>query len=159
MSILTEVRSAAQRATDWFQTGMRALFKRTPADGMALISKAVDGLLYSSESDYPLAPFTWKETGPVSPQMLLKAANLPPETQVAKVDFDTFFAPMLRQREGASPEAQARVARYQKLVELLRKYLSDLAVYKLGKVEMPAFVVGRLANGSIAGLRTMVVET
>src|SRR5439155_12354505 len=117
-------------------------------------TKAVAGLHYSSESDYPLTPFTWKETGPVSPQMLVKAANLSPETPVTKVDFDAFFAPMLRLREGASPEAQTRVARYQKLVELLRKYLSDLAVYKLGRVEMPAFVVGRLANGSLAGLRT-----
>jgi nuclease A inhibitor-like protein len=159
MSILSEMRSAAWRATDWSQTGMRALFKRTPADGMVLITKAVDGLLYSSESDYPLTPFTLKETGPVTPETLLKAANLPPETPVTKVDFDAFFAPMLRLREGASPEAQARVARYQKLVELLRKYLSDLAVYKLSKVEMPAYVVGRLANGSIAGLRTTVVET
>ena len=69
---------------------------------MTDISKAVDGLLYSSESDYPLTPFTWKETGPVSPEMLLKAANLPPGTAVTNVDFDAFFAPMLRLREGAS---------------------------------------------------------
>jgi hypothetical protein len=159
MSILTEMRSAAQRATDWSQTGMRKLLRRSPADPMTDITQAVDGLLYSSESDYPLTPFTWKETGPVTPEMLLKAANLPPGTAVTKVDFDAFFAPMLRLHDGASPEAQARVARYQKLVALLRKVLSDLAVYKLGSVEMPAFVVGRLANGSLAGLRTTVVET
>src|SRR5262249_12801111 len=109
--------------------------------------------------DYPLAPFTWKEIGPVSPEMLLKAASLPPETPVTKVEFDAFFAPMLRLREGASPEAHARAVRYQKLVGLLRKYLGDLAVDQLGRVEMPAYVVGRLANGSLAGLRTTVVET
>jgi hypothetical protein len=32
-------------------------------------------------------------------------------------------------------------------------------VYKLGRVEMPVFIVGQLANGSTAGLRTTVVET
>jgi hypothetical protein len=78
---------------------------------------------------------------------------------VAQEDFDAFFAPMLRLHEGASPEAQNRAARFQKLVGLLRQYLSALTVYKLGTVEITAFVVGRLADGRYAGLRTTVVET
>lgn len=126
---------------------------------MALISKAADGLLFSSESDYPLTPLAWTDPAPVSPQSLCKLAGLPDDTPVAQVEADAFFAPMLRLREGATPEAQARTARYRKLVDLLRQHLSGVAVYKLGRVEMPVFIVGRLPDGTLAGLRTTVVET
>ncbi len=138
---------------------MRKLFKRTPADPMNLISQASAGLLFSSESDYPLTPFTWSGQTPLSPDALVKFAGLPSSTAVAQEDFDAFFAPMLKLHEGASPEAQNRAARFQKLVGLLRQYLSDLTVYKLGAVEITSFVVGRLADGRYAGLRTTVVET
>ena len=159
MTVLDDVRSAARRASLWAQTLMRKVLKRTPPDAMTLIAQAADGLLFSSEADYPLKPFTWTDPVPFSPDALPKLAGLPPSVPVAKEDFDAFFAPMLRLHEGASPQARIRVARYEKLVGLLRQYLSSLAVYKLGTVEMSAFVVGRLADGRFAGLRTTVVET
>lgn len=159
MSILNDMRSAARRASDWSQTSMRSLLKRPPGNAMALITQVVEGLLFSSEADYPLTPFSLSGPALVMSEALCKLAGVPPQTPVTKVEFDAFFAPMLRLHEGASPETRERVARYQKLVELLRKHLSDLAVYKLGAVEMQAFVVGRLRNGKLAGLRTTVVET
>ena len=138
---------------------MSTLSKRTPTGVMTLIAQAADRLLFSSESDYPLAPFTWTDPAPFTPDALRKVAGLPPAAPVTRVDFDAFFAPVLRLHEGASTEARTRAARFQKLVDLLRKNLSDLAVYKLGTIEMPTFIVGRLPNGSVAGLRTTVVET
>ncbi len=126
---------------------------------MALITNAVDGLIFSSESDYPLKPFVWTDPAPLSPQGLCKLAGLPDDTPITQVDVDAFFAPMLRLHPGASPEAQARAARYKQLLALLHQHLGAMTVYKLGRVEMPVFIVGRLANGSLAGLRTTVVET
>ena len=128
-------------------------------DAMTRIAKAADGLLFSSESDYPLEPFVWTDAAPFSPDALYKLTTLPQSTPVAKEDFDDFFAPMLYLPPKATPEARQRVARFRTLVRSLRRNLSDLAVYKLGSVEMPAFVVGRLADGTVAGLRTTVVET
>ena len=128
-------------------------------NAMTRISKAANGLLFSSEADYPLEPFTWTDTTPFSPEALYKLTTLPASTPVTKEDIDDFFAPMLDPASGDTPEARKRRTRTRKLVRLLRQYLSDLAVYKLGKVEMPTFVVGRLADGTIAGLRTTVVET
>jgi nuclease A inhibitor-like protein len=126
---------------------------------MTRIAKAADGLLFSSEADYPLEPFEWTDTAPFSPDTLYKLTTLPPSTPVTKEDITDFFAPMLDPASGDTPEARKRRTRTRKLVRLLRQNLSDLAVYKLGSVEMPIFIVGRLANGTIAGLRTTVVET
>ena len=128
-------------------------------DAMPRIAKATDGLLFSSEADYPLEPFVWTDTAPFSPDALYKLTTLPPSTPVTKEDIDDFFAPMLSPASGDTPAARKRRTRFRKLVRLLRQHFSDLAVYKLGTVEMPTFIVGRLANGTVAGLRTTVVET
>ena len=128
-------------------------------DAMSRIAKAADGLLFSSEADYPLEPFVWNEATPFSPEALYKLTSLPPAAPITKEDIDGFFAPMLDPASGDTPEARKRRTRTRKLVRLLRQNLSDLVVYKLGKVEMPTFIVGRLADGTIAGLRTTVVET
>jgi hypothetical protein len=126
---------------------------------MARIAKAANGLMVSSEADYPLEPFTWTDSAPFAPEALYKLTSLPASAPVAKEDVDEFFAPMLDRRTGDTPEARKRRSRFRSLLRSLRRYLSDLAVYKLGSVEMPAFIVGRLADGTVAGLRTTVVET
>jgi len=126
---------------------------------MARLAKATDGLLFSSEADYPLEPFTWTESEPFSPDELYKLTSLPSSTPVAKETIGDFFAPALALGDEPSDAARQRVARFRTLVRLLRRYFRGLAVYKLGTVEMPTFIVGRLADGTIAGLRTTVVET
>ena len=128
-------------------------------DAMSRIAKAADGLLFSSEADYPLEPFVWTDSAPFSPDTLYKLTTLPPSAPITKEDITDFFAPMLDATSGDTPEARKRRTRTRKLVRLLRQNVSDLAVYKLGTVEMPTFIVGRLADGTIAGLRTTVVET
>ena len=128
-------------------------------DAMTRLAKATDGLWFSSEADYPLEPFVWTDAEPFSPDALYKLTTLPPSTPVTKKDFDDFFAPMLDPASGDTPKASERRARYRKLVRLLRQNFSDLAVYKLGTIEMPTFIVGRLPDGTVAGLRTTVVQT
>ncbi len=126
---------------------------------MARLAKVSDDLLFSSESDYPLEPFIWTEPEPFSPDVLYKLTSLPPSTSVTKEDVDRFFAPMLYLGDDPTDVARQRAARFRTLTRLLRRYFHDLTVYKLGTVEMPTFIVGRLADGTVAGLRTTVVET
>jgi Nuclease A inhibitor-like protein len=133
--------------------------KEDSVDARDRIAKAANGLLFSSEADYPLEPFVWKDGVPFTPEALYTLTALPAPTPVTQVDFNEFFAPMLDLPDDPTPEARARVARFRSLVRVLRHTLHDLTVYKLGTIEMPTFIVGRLANGMIAGLRTTVVET
>lgn len=150
MSLLARVTQAVNR-----------LFgqKESPMDARARIAKAAKGLLYSSESDYPLEPFVWKDSVPFSPAALYTLTTLPASAPVTPMGFDEFFAPMLTLPDSPTPEARARVKQFRTLVRVLHQTLQDPAVYKLGTVEMPTFIVGRLADGTITGLRTTVVET
>jgi Nuclease A inhibitor-like protein len=128
-------------------------------DALARLAKAADGLLFSSESDYPLEPFVWEGATPFSPSLLYQLTTLPDSVEVSMDDLDRFFAPMLFLEPDSGPEVRARVARFRSLIKLLRRQFRDLSVYKLGRVEMPAFIVGQLADGRVAGLRTTVIET
>src|SRR5205085_2195871 len=133
--------------------------KEGSVDALARIAKAAEGLLVSSESDYPLEPFVWKQEGPFTPDALYTLTALPATTPVTSQDVNNFFAPMLHLPDEPTPEARLRVRRFRNLVRVLRQTLHDVAVYKLGTVEIPTFIVGRLADGTVTGLRTTVVET
>jgi hypothetical protein len=133
--------------------------KEGSVDALARIAKAANGLLFLSEADYSLEPFTWPDGTTFAPDALYTLTALPASTPVTQEDFNDFFAPMLDLPDDPTPEARIRVTQFRTLVRVLQKTLHDLAVYKLGTIEMPTFIVGRLANGTIAGLRTTVVET
>jgi hypothetical protein len=133
--------------------------KEDSVDALARIAKAANGLLYSGEADYPLEPFVWAGGVPFTPEALYTLTKLPAATPVTQEDFNDFFAPMLDLPDDPSPEARARVKHFRSLVRVLKQTLHDLNVYKLGTIEMPTFIVGRLADGTVTGLRTTVVET
>ncbi|MDE5099728.1 MAG: hypothetical protein O4861_15870 [Trichodesmium sp. St16_bin4-tuft] len=48
---------------------------------------------------------------------------------------------------------------YQKLVKRMEQYLSNLKVYKVGKIEIDIDIIGRTNTGNYAGLATVYIET
>ena len=123
------------------------------------LAKGAEGLLFSSEADYPLEPFLWTDPQPFSANLLYTLTKLPESTPITQVKFSEFIAPMVALDPEASEAAKNRATRSKKLIRLLRRIFKDLTVYKLGTIEMPTFIVGRLADGTIGGLRTTIVET
>jgi hypothetical protein len=119
---------------------------------------ATDGLLFMSESDYPFEVSIHEEPV-VIPDALLADAGLPPETQVEKMSVDEFFSSAAREYEGQSDEARALAARYLELVSLIKQSLADSAVFKLGTINMPVYIVGSEPGGGSIWLKTRVVET
>jgi hypothetical protein len=55
-------------------------------------------------------------------------------------------------------EEKAEAQRFQRLVQTLKKNLSDVKMFLAGGVEAEAYIVGR-AEGGRAGLKTRVVQT
>jgi hypothetical protein len=119
---------------------------------------ATDGLLFMSESDYPFEVSIHEEPV-IIPDALIADARLPPETQVEQMSVDEFFSPAVREYEGQSDEARAVAARYRKLVGLIKQSLAAPAVFKLGTINMPVYIVGNEPGGGSVWLKTRVVET
>ncbi len=125
------------------------------------LGKATFGLLFPSESDAPLTPYTFpgpKGAEP-TPEALLLAEHLPRDTPVETITVADLFDPFAKLDEDASDEDKAEAARYRCLIELLSQELTDLRVYRVGAVDIDVYILGKDPCGAWLGLKTHVVET
>lgn len=106
------------------------------------IEKAAEGLLYPSETDAPLEPFVLEEEP--SPEVLRKTAHLGDEAPVEAISLEEFLEPL---GDEAHPLAEVFGA------------LEGARAYRVGKVDIAAFALGRHASGAFLGVRTRLVET
>ena len=123
------------------------------------LEQAVDGLLFPSESDAPLAVFVWPAGSPFSPQALLAHAGKDAATPIRTTDLDTFFAPVMTPESWHGEAEQEQVRRFTAVRDLLAAELSDVAVYRIGTITIDVYIVGRTAGGTHLGLTTRLVET
>jgi Nuclease A inhibitor-like protein len=119
---------------------------------LARLRDAAAGLLFPSESDFPIEPFRWGE-GVLSPEGLLRALGRPLETPVETLGIRELFDPVLETLEGEEAEQLGRLA------ELLSTELADGCVYRVGRVDIEVVVLGRHPSGEWLGVKTRVVET
>ena len=121
------------------------------------LKEATSGLTYMSEADYPFEVFKW-EAEP-TPDALRALAG---EGSGAAVETQTpaqFFRAATSEPDWKGAEERALAKRFQALQRLLEETLSDLKVFRVGRINMPVFVAGRAASGSWLGVSTRVVET
>jgi hypothetical protein len=122
------------------------------------IETAAHGLLYMSESDYPLDLVVLDGiSGNIEEK--IKGLNLSSQGPVEKVSLDYFFRNMVRSGPDAPTEQKESARRFQVLGQLLKEKLHDVQVYRIGSIQVTAYIIGRLSDGSYAGLKTTVIET
>ncbi len=117
-----------------------------------LLTEAVEGLLYMSESDYPFSVFVWHLPEPLTLQAVLAQAKLKKSTPASVIPWEQFIEPLLN-------PAQKTAERYQRLKALLTEHLEALQVFRLGKVEVHIYIVGKAGSGAQIGLSTKSIET
>lgn len=122
--------------------------------------QAIDGLTVMSESDYPIDVLRWQITPPLTISELLRLADKPADSFIEVVDVEAFFTPMTR-----AGEAQAIVDRFRALVKLIQDTLSGVQVYRVGKIAIDVYIVGKPAahdpdqDTDWIVLATKVIET
>ena len=133
----------------------------TPTELLTTLGAAASGLLFPSESDYPLTPYRWVGTDGAepSPAALIQAEGRKADTPVETRTVRALFEPLFVLQADATEEEKADVARYRALVDLLEAELRDLRVYRVGAVEIDVYVLGRHPSGEWLGLKTRVIET
>jgi hypothetical protein len=122
------------------------------------LKRLTRGLMFQSESDYPLEPFVRPAKGdkPPSPQDIMAA---PEGSAASAVDFDSFFGSATQEQDGQDAEARVRVKKFQALVKYLKENLGEIQVSKVGDAEADVYIIGKTASGGLAGVKTKVVET
>src|SRR5215218_9347349 len=115
------------------------------------IQEASAGLLFISESDQPFEVVGFKSNEIESE--IRKAVQKPAATPIEEQAVDYFFRNMVKTYPGYSREQEATALRFLKLKELLRQKLNDPRVYRIGSIQVDAFILGKLQDGTIGGLR------
>jgi predicted nucleic acid-binding Zn-ribbon protein len=125
----------------------------------AQLKQASNGLFFLSETDAPFEVISWPKQEQLTPAKLLQLTEHPPDAPVELRTVDEFFAIATAQEDWHDEEERETVQRFQKLVSVLKQNLSQLQVYRVGKTNIDAYIVGVTDGGEWAGLSTQVVET
>ena len=139
-------------------------------------TRAAKGILFSSESDYPLEFFTIPAKGvdDLTPDgflnllglsfTLVAEFNLPLARLIEQRPLDQFFLSLegwaeYKNSDTTDPEVVAEFKKYRRVEVALNKRLTNLKFFRVGQVEVRCYVIGLDAQGHIAGLVTTSIET
>jgi hypothetical protein len=122
------------------------------------IQEAAQGLFFLSESDYPFEIVNFSADGLLEDK-LLKLANRPAGVAIEKTSLEYFLRNMTRIDPNADDKQNATADAFIKLQQTLKQKLSDIQVIRIGTIQVDAFIIGRLGDGSYGGLRTKLIET
>jgi hypothetical protein len=107
------------------------------------LKAATAGLYFMSESDYPFEAVNWGN-GEITEDFLLSVPSEQPGGPVEEQTFEAFY-----QKYGS---------RYP-VLDVLKNNLTDLKVYRVGRINIGVHVVGKSPEGNWLGLSTRSVET
>lgn len=113
-------------------------------------------LLFPSESEYPLEPFTWK-SAVLNHKTILTQAGKPAKTRIEKIALEDFFANVVNEQDWFEDADREIVQRFRDLQTAIAT-LENVQVFRLGKVKIDVYIVGEIGN-DLVGLKTTVVET
>jgi hypothetical protein len=133
----------------WYLSGMHPV--------LADITAAAEGLLFRSESEAPFEVVEWREEKPEV--MLPRLSGQHDGTFMETTSLDHFFRNMIRTYPGYSEEQCRNAKQFEALRNKLQQHLQDVLVYRIGSIQVTAFIIGRLPDGSYGGLKTKLVET
>lgn len=136
----------------------------------ARLEAVADGLLFISEGDAPFEFFRLPAPpaedaagddagGPLTVEEFRAALGVGGDVRVEAVPLDRFFAGHVEDADPADPVMRRQVPRFRALRETLRRELSGVRVFRVGEVEVRAYVAGRAPDGGVAGLATTLYET
>jgi hypothetical protein len=124
------------------------------------LKQASEGLLFMSESEYPLDVFIWElPAQSLTSEQVSQQTGHAPDAPVETVGLDEFFSIATTEQDWYEAEEKENVKKVQQLVETIKSRLQKVNVYRIGKRTIDVYIVGKTESGSWAGLSTKVVET
>jgi hypothetical protein len=123
------------------------------------LEEAATGLLYMSESDYPIEVVKWAGSEQLSPEYLRKAAGADTSAGVVETTVEEFFRVPAGEQEWKGEAQLLEAGKYQRLRKLLEENLTGIKVYRVGETNIYVLVVGMSAEENWLGVSTRVIET
>ncbi|QJD80040.1 nuclease A inhibitor family protein [Spirosoma rhododendri] len=132
------------------------------ADSLAaLVNPLLEGLLYPSESDEPVTFVTCylAQEAPLTEVQIKEWQMVPPSTYVEERPASDFWEPVLTEEDWYGDDEKKRTAAFNQLKTVLDQHLTGQQLFRQGNTEVTLYLLGRLTDGTRAGVQTMVVES
>lgn len=123
------------------------------------LAAAAEGLIYISETDAEIIPVWGEKVEAVTRDAVLRLAGANREAPVEETLPDSFFERLTEIRDWFGTRETERAARFGRLRDTLYSGLTDIKLYRIGRIRIDIYIVGRDGEGRIAGVRTRAVET
>ena len=120
------------------------------------LKEATSGLLFTSESDEPFEVVHWPNVNDLTKTKMTYICRANPAKEVK---LDDLFADLLQVQDWYGAKEKAIVKRYQNLLSVIKEHLTDIRVYRVGKIRVWIYIMGRCGDRDWFGIRTISVET
>lgn len=117
------------------------------------------GLVYISETDAAVIPFTGGTSPAVTAEEILRHTGQGADTTVETITAADFFDRLTKVKDWFGDTEIKRARQYAELRAELERTLIGLTVFKVGRVQIDLYIVGLDEDGRLAGVRTKAVET
>lgn len=131
----------------------------SPASLEGAIERASKGLVYISETDAEIIPFTGEKVETVTAAAVADMAEISSDEQVQETTIGDFFDRLIEPHDWWGDREKKRASRIAELRAALTSSLTELKVYRFGRIQIEIFIVGKDVEGRLAGIRTRAVET
>jgi hypothetical protein len=129
------------------------------ADLQHVLEQSADGMLFMSESDYPLTYVGWDGQGAPTVDKLKTLLGVSPDTLVEEQSFSETMDGLGEAYDPSDPYIVEYAARFRALRAVMEANLTDLTVIRVGEISVDVYFVGRSACGDLVGLETTSIET
>jgi len=113
---------------------------------LAQLKEKTAGVYFLSESDYPFETVQWGAQD-ITEDFLRALPGEKPESAVETQTFETFY------------QKYAGRENYGPTLDALRNNLTGLRVYRVGRINIGVYLIGKSEEGNWLGLSTRSVET
>ncbi len=127
---------------------------------IAQLNEKIDGLYFPSESDFPFEVIVWENFADslFNTEKWLTHIGLPTDSPIEHTSLNYLFRNLSVEQAWHDELQKAQVAQFKALQDFLQTHLTDLTVYRVGRIEITVFILGIFGN-DVIGLKTQAVET
>ena len=124
-----------------------------------ILASLTKDLIYISETDAPINAVKFRKVSSVSKSEVLSATGNGQTAPVEIVDAEKFFERLTTMRDWFGPRETEMARGFAELKKRIDEELTNVKVFKIGKIEMDIYVVGLDRDGNLAGIKTRAIET
>lgn len=118
-------------------------------------------LYYPSESDEPITVVSGPPAteGSLTDTHIRQWLQLPEDKPVEERPEEDFWQPVTEEKDWYGEEEKARTEKFKQVKAVAEQQLTDRQVFRVGETEIDLYLIGRQPDCTLAGLKTLIVET